>query len=288
MARIDSLSILLSPTGKDKLAEKYGAVIDNIQTNTLFSMLKNNDLSGNPDVGSLEAKRFVNTESAPYRTARDAGKGSYITAKPVTVPVDIDRELIKEIESKDVSLYGVDNIINTMINNQRLSLIRELERAFFAEASAKGTLMTPIGSNPLDILSEVIVNIETTKNDFVDGVPRDIISVIMSPASYSQVRLYLDVAANNANVTTAAEFFTYFHGVRVFSSNYLPDDVSMIAMVDGSIALPLRTTQATPERVQFSNAISFGIFFSYGVTAVMPDLITKVAKSSPPASAPEE
>ena len=29
------------------------------------------------------------------------------------------------------------------------------------------------------------------------------------------------------------------------------------------------------ERIQLSNAIGFGIFYSYGTTAVMPDLIFK-------------
>ena len=46
MARIDALSIALTTTGKDKLAEEYGKVIDNVQANTLSQKLKNNDLSG--------------------------------------------------------------------------------------------------------------------------------------------------------------------------------------------------------------------------------------------------
>lgn len=46
MARIDALSIELRTTGKDKLAEEYGKVIDNIQHITLASRLKNQDLSG--------------------------------------------------------------------------------------------------------------------------------------------------------------------------------------------------------------------------------------------------
>ena len=45
MARIDALSIELQTSGKDKLAEEYGKVIENIQAITLSSRLKNNDLS---------------------------------------------------------------------------------------------------------------------------------------------------------------------------------------------------------------------------------------------------
>ena len=46
MARIDALSIELRTTGKDKLAEEQGKVIDNVQHITLASRLKNQDLSG--------------------------------------------------------------------------------------------------------------------------------------------------------------------------------------------------------------------------------------------------
>ena len=41
MARIDALSIELLSGGKDKLAEEYGKVIENIQARTLSAKLKN-------------------------------------------------------------------------------------------------------------------------------------------------------------------------------------------------------------------------------------------------------
>ena len=44
MTRIDALSIELQTSGKDKLAEEYGKVIENIQEITLASRLKNSDL----------------------------------------------------------------------------------------------------------------------------------------------------------------------------------------------------------------------------------------------------
>ena len=48
MARIDSLSIALQTNAlaKDKLAEEYGKVIENIEANTVSALLKNTDLSG--------------------------------------------------------------------------------------------------------------------------------------------------------------------------------------------------------------------------------------------------
>lgn len=48
MARIDSLSIQLQTdaSAKDKLAESYGKVIENLEKSTISSVLKNTDLSG--------------------------------------------------------------------------------------------------------------------------------------------------------------------------------------------------------------------------------------------------
>lgn len=40
MARIDALSIELATTGKDKLAEEYGKVIENLQAYNISSTIK--------------------------------------------------------------------------------------------------------------------------------------------------------------------------------------------------------------------------------------------------------
>ena len=63
MARIASLSQLTESAGLDYLKEEYGKVIDNVSKSTIFSILKNTDLSGDPTAGTLEAKRFTNTAS---------------------------------------------------------------------------------------------------------------------------------------------------------------------------------------------------------------------------------
>ena len=62
MARIASLNILLSTTGNDYLAEKYGAVIANVQKRCISQLIKNTNLSGTPGAGTYEANR---TPTAP-------------------------------------------------------------------------------------------------------------------------------------------------------------------------------------------------------------------------------
>ena len=139
MARIESLSQILTTSGKDYLAEVYGKVIENIQKQAISERLKNTELSGLPSSGSVEAKRFTNTSSQAYGTARSGGEGQKNKVKPVTISIDQDKELIHEVEYKDVMLYGVDGLIQKKASQDQGSMTRELERAFFAEAVKEGT-----------------------------------------------------------------------------------------------------------------------------------------------------
>lgn len=273
MARIESLNVLLTDSGKVYLAEQYGAVIENIQKGTIASALKNTNLSGTPGAGSYEAKRFVNRTSNAYGTARTGGKGQAVKAKPVTVKVDTDKELVTEVEQKDVSLIGIDGFIERQVAMDQKSMARELERAFFSAAATAGTLVELTGiTDACEKVEKLIQSVETVKNDYVDGVERDMIAVVCTPAMYAAMRTYFDkVQGGDA---AAASFGTY-HGVRVYSSTYLPSGTNIIAMAEGAVAQPVLPTIVPAERIQLSNAIGFGIFFSYGTTAVMPDLIFK-------------
>lgn len=272
MARIQSLSVLDTESGKDYLAESYGKVIANVGKNTISSKLKNTDLSGVPGAGSVEAKRFVNRKSNNYGTARSGGKGQQAKAKAVTVAIDTDKELITEVEQKDVSLYGVDNFIERQVAMDEKSMIRELERDFFAKASAAGTKVTPKGTTPQEKLEELIQAVETVSNDYVDGVERDMIAVVCAPAFYGQIRTYLD----NANHNTKDEEVDTYHGVKVYSSVYLLATDEAIAMAEGAVAQPVLPTVSNPAKIPLSNAYSFGMFYSYGTKAVTEDLIFKL------------
>jgi hypothetical protein len=277
MARIQSLNILLDTTGKDYLAELYGKVIENVQKTTISGLLKNTDLSGNPTSGTVEAKRFANAVSAEYGTARAAGKGDAVKVKPVTVAIDKNREIVEELEQKDVSLYGVDGVLDRRSRNHVNAMVRELERAFFTEASDNATAVSSTASEAADKLEDAIQQLETTKNDYVDGVDRAMMSFVCSPAFYGKIRKYLDATANNANVNTAAEGFDRFHGVRVFSSVYLPAGTDFIGMVNGAVAQPVLPKPYTAEKIPLSEAYAVNLFFYYGTKAVTPDLIVKAA-----------
>lgn len=269
MARISSLNVLLTDSGKDFLAEQYGKVIANIQKNPISSQLKNTDLSGSPTSGTVEAKRFVNATSQAYGTARSGGKANAVKAKPIVISIDQDEEILEEVEQKDVSLYGVDNFVERRAAECERKMTNKLEHAFFDTAATAGTQVTPVGTTPEAIAEELIQSVETVSNDFVDGVERNMIALVCSPAFYGQLRTYLDATTHN----TEGEAINTYHGVRIFSSTYLPNDVKAIAMAYGSVAQPVLPTIAPAEKIQLSNAYSFGMFYNYGTKAVTEDLI---------------
>lgn len=274
MPRLNSLNILLDPTGKMLLKEAYDGVIANVQKNTISGRIKNTDLSGNPDAGTLEAKRFTNATSKAYGTARGAGNGDLVKGKPVTIAIDQDREFVEEIEQKDISLLGVDGLIAKRSANHALRMEAELDEKFFAEGQSAGTTFTP-GSGVTaieDIVEEAIVTLETLKNDYIDGIDRSMMSITFDVATYSKMRSYLDKVVNT-NVDTTSEEFIMFHGVRCYSSNRLPSGVKFELMMDGSIAQPVRSTPYAAERIPMSEAMAVEMFFYYGTKAVTPETI---------------
>ena len=270
MARTTSLNILLSTEGKDYLAEQYGAVIANVQKRCISSQLKNNQLSGDPEAGSVEAKRFENKASKNYGTARSAGHGEYVTATPVTVNINQDKEIVAEVEDKDAALYGVEGLVEREAASAERAMVRELERAFFAEAANAGTAFTAVSATADGAMEEMIQAVETVQNDFVDGVERDMIAVVCNPATYGALRSYFDKVQDGG---AHGESIGLFHGVRIFSSIYLPAGVNAIAMAEGAVAQLVRVKEYGAERIPLSNAIAIELFYSFGTKAVAADLI---------------
>ena len=275
MARLDALSIELIAGGKDKLAEAYGKVIENLQHITLASKLKNTDLSGDPTTGTIEAKRFKNISGNAYGTARTAGKGQAVKDTPVVISINDNTEYIEEIEEKDLRCFGVNGLIERRTRNHQDALAVELDTKFFAEAVNQGTSFTPTGTPTIDDeIEEAIQTIETTKNDFVNGVPRNMIEVVMSPAYYGKLRNKINAIPNSNNLGVVPNYEQgTFNNVNVYSNVFLPNGINYVVMVKGAVAQPVITSIMNPEKVQLSDATAFGLFAYKGTKAVMSDLI---------------
>lgn len=274
--RIESLSVLLdgSEDGKMLLKEAYDGVIENVQKTAISAQIKNTELSGNPEAGTVEAKRFANSASQSYGTARTGSKGNKVKGMTVTIPIDTDREFVEEIEQKDISLLGVDGLVARRSANHAQRMTAELDAKFFLVGKNEGTQFKPAAGVTAikDVIEAAAVEFETMKTDYIDGIDRTTLSVTLDPASYSEIRNDLDKIVNTNVDTTDAEFFTY-HGVRVFSSNRLPAGVKMEIMVDGSIAQPVMSKPYSAERIPLSEAIAMELFFYYGTKAVTPETI---------------
>jgi len=275
MARIDALSIELQTTGKDKLAEEYGKVIENLQAVTLASRLKNQDLSGDPTSGTVEAKRFVNVSGNAYGTARTAGAGQKVQAKPVVIAINDDTEYIEEVEEKDLKTYGVGGLIERRTRNHQDALARELDNKFFTEAVNAGTSFTATaGASIEDEIEEAIEKVETVKNDFVNGVPRNLVEIVASPAIYGKLRNKINSISNSNNLGVVPNYEQgTFNNVNIYSSVFLPTGINYVVMVRGAVAQPVMTSIYNPQKVELSDATAFGLFAYKGTKAVMEDLI---------------
>lgn len=281
MARIESLNVLTTDTGKSYLAELYGKTIEGVMKALVSTSMKNEDLSGDPVSGTVEAKRFANATPKKYGTARTAGKGDAVKAAAVTVPLDQDQEIIEELEDKDVRLYGVEGVMERRAKNHVLRMSSALDTEFFKVAGEKAVEVEVdlAGGAVEDILEAVIQECENTQNDFVDGVPREMMVLTLNTTWYGKVRSNLD-KQNRSNVDTAAEEFYTWHGVECKSCVHMPTGVPFILMVKGAVAQPVMADQYTAEKIPLSNAYGVELFYHYGTTAVTPDLIFKPKQST--------
>ena len=276
MARLDALSIKLQNNSAEKLAEEYGKVIDNLQAVTLSMKLKNTDLSGDPTSGTVEAKRFVNVSGATYGTARGHGYADKIKAKPVVIAIDDNTEYIEEVEEKDLKTYGVDGLIERRTRNHQDALARELDTKFFTTAVNAGTSFTATGVNPSieDEIEQAIEKVETVKNDFVNGVPRNMIEVVMSPVYYGKLRNKINAIPNSNGLGQVANYEQgTFNNAKIYSSVFLPNGINYVVMVNGAVAQPVMTSIYNPAKIELSDATAFGLFAYKGTKAVMDDLI---------------
>lgn len=267
MARQDALSIYIDNSTRDKLAETYGEVIEGIQKEAISQQIKNKNYSGDPTSGSVEIDRFKNATVDDYGTARAAAAGKKLknTGK-VVIKVDTDKEIVEELSRKDIKLYGIPELAKRRKANHIKRAAAFLDTEFFAEAVSKGTAVTGITETKIEeILETLIQTVETTVNDWVDGVDRDMLVLTVKPSVYGKIRNYIDKIDGSNGPED------YFHRVRLFSSHRQTKDA--ICMIDGAVGQLVTTDEYDIEKIPLSNDYGLSFFFSSGTGAVMPDLI---------------
>lgn len=261
---IESLSILTSTgSGKAYLAEQYGKVIDNIQRGCISSLFKNMDLSGDPNSGSLIVRRFNNATVNNYGTARSGG-GTKLQATNVVIPMDQNKELIEEVSDNDVRLFGVEGLIERRLKNIQDRAIKQLEKDFWEKAFA--TVFSTSNMTIEDAIDKAITDMESTKSNYIDGIDRNQINLIVKPNIYSKIQKYID---NIPNVLTGNNY-KMFHDVRVFVSTDLSSKVNFGVIANGAVAQPVHYTPDEAGKFPASNDYHFGLFMDYGTKLIEP------------------
>lgn len=287
MARTDSLNVLDDNGDEALLAESYGRVIENYQAMSNIARIKAVG-SGDASTGSLVFSRFQNATVNTYGTARTAGEGDELLDDQVTVNLSNHKEIVEEISKFDATHYGIGDIMRRRVPNQALRMQAHLDRAGWAKLktaaaaydTANSTTHTanvtyPNGTTPnyLGLVEQVVVSLETTQNDYVDGIDRSYIVVALKPSIFSKVQQQLDTVFAYDGSTGLKEVPGY-HGYQVVSEKYLPSGTDFIVTVVGALAEPVYSDgYQAPEKIQLSNNYAVSLFFDYGVAALTPDLI---------------
>jgi hypothetical protein len=154
------------------------------------------------------------------------------------------------------------------------SVERDLDREFFLAIKEGGTAsaVTLDKTKPLVAqLEKAIVAVETTTNEYVDGVEREQMALVLSPEYYGLVKTELNDCYNFAG-SVADEILKGINGVATFSSNRLPAGVNFELVVMDSVAQPVMITDTDIEKIPLSNEYAVEVFYRNGTKVLAKEL----------------
>ena len=274
MARQGSLNIqdYLDDKVMDNLAETLDGVIENIQTSAVSEALKNKEGSGDPTSGSIEYKRFANANLEDKGTARAAGAGKKVKADKVIVNINDDKEIIEELQGKDVKLYGIDGMAEKRKGNFTKRVIAYLDRKFFATTVNAGTqFVRGTLTDPKEILDAMIVQAKSTQSDFIDGIDAEDLAIVLSPAWRKAVKNELDELPNGTATSNGA--IGMYDSIVVHETHRLPEGVNAIVTLKGAVAQPYYLSEYGAEKIPFDDAIALETFLYNGSKALVDEAI---------------
>ena len=277
MARTPALSIYVDASTKAELMNKIAGVFENLAKKTISGRLKSKNGALNEAAGSFEFKRFANATVQTYGTARTAGAGSKVTAVPVVVNMDKTKEVVEEVNSFDAQSFTGEDLNAFLARRQvaiQQSVERDLDRDFFNTIKVGGTQSTVTISKAEKLVPQfdaLIATLETLSNNYVDGVDREQMALVLSPELYGSVKSELNDCYNFSG-PVADEIFKGINGVATFSSNRLPEGVDYELVVMDSVAQPVMITEATIEKIPLSTEYAVEIFYRHGTKVLASEL----------------
>lgn len=274
MAREKTLNIAdyLTPEVMDNLAETLDGVVENIQTSAVSEALKAKNGSGDPTTGSVEYKRFANAQLKDKGTARAAGAGEKVKAKPVIINLDDDKEIIEELQLKDVKLYGIDGMAEKRKKNFKDRVRAYLDRKFFSYASEVGTKVERgTLTEASDIIDAMIVKAKNTSSDFIDGIDAEDLALVVNGTYRKALKNKLDELPNGTSPENGA--IGMYDSLVTYESNRLPEGVNCFVMLKESIAFPNYLSDYDAEKIPFDDAIALETFLYNGIGALAEEAI---------------
>lgn len=270
MAREYALDILSTSEGRELLSLKIGGVIKNLQKSMLWYKYRNTNIIGDPNAGTVEFKRLSNQVSLEYIPGNgNASNAMPIVANPIQLNMHIHRSLISRVEGSDVLYYGVEGLIDRQMENNQRTMNRDFERNFWG-AGLSYTSRTEYDADAdiVDVIDEAINAIESTRNQWVDGVERDELGLILTPALYTSLQKHIDKLPG-----IGGKQYDKFHGVEVDTSIYLPNSAKFCVIHKGAIGQLFRVFPDDAGKFPATNTYHFGLIYDLGAVAVEPELI---------------
>jgi hypothetical protein len=267
MARQDSMFIFKSEGSTEQvLREVYAGVLNNFETMALSNIVKNKNLSGDPRAGSVEVDRILNAAVVDYDPSdEDIG----IKIEKVTINVDTPKMIREKFYKWDLDQFGVENLIGRRSDMYVRSMVRFADRLFFSTAEAEGNERTLEGDNMREKVDQLIRFVSDATNNYADGVDSDLIHLFLKSDKWDAFKMHIDTYPNPAG---GGLTIGDYNGVKVYRNHRQTEDA--IVMAEGTIGFPIAPIGVDQDKIPGSVEYYLGLFFKYGIEAVMPELIS--------------
>lgn len=273
----NSLNIYVDADTKDTLNTVLKGVVENIQVGAVSEAIKNKQGSGSPEAGTITYKRFKNAALNSKGTARTAGKGTALLDATVTINLDDDKEIVEELQTKDVKLFGVAGMVAKRAENHAKRVIAYLDRKFFSTAKSAGTAYAGSKTAYDDILDEMIVTAKETSSDYIDGIDAEDLVIVLDGAARKALKNKMDQLPLGSN--SHDSIIGRYDGVDVYESNRLGQGVHIFVMLKGSVAEPWFMSEYEAEKIPLDDAVAVENFLYCGCGALNPEAIYYFAET---------
>lgn len=268
-----SLNIYLNQVveAKDNLAEILKGVIENIQVGCVSEAIKNKAGSGNPEAGVINYKRFKNAVLESKGTARTAGKGTAVKDVNIAINLNDDKEIVEELQYKDIQLLGVSALVQRRALNQAKRIQAYLDTKFFSTAKTAGTAYAGSKTDYKDILDELIVTAKETSSDYIDGIDAIDLVIVLDGKARKSLKKDLDALPNGTKPQNGE--IGIYDSIPVYESNRMPAGCHIMVMLNGAVAEPWMLSNYEAEKVPFDDAVAVENFLYCGAGALNPEAI---------------